>query len=862
MSELHPPGHHPHERTLSDDVKDLGALLGTVLREQAGEQAFALVEGLRQTLVERRRTGADTADVAIQLAALSSSELEVLTRAFGHYFNLVNLAEEHERIRRRRQRTGSGGDGGSQNFDAAFQLLRARGLSADDTETLVRETPLLLTFTAHPTEMRRRTVREHLDFISAALDDLGNDDTRDAVAAHIEALWATAELRERSPTVHDEVTGGLRSIAILGEALKDVDRDLRRAFERCFHRPLQATLPLGLHSWMGGDRDGNPNVTAEVTRATLRRHRSEADQGLREVLVSLFAIVSQHRRWLSTSTSTDGADDRADVVDEPFRARVEAALRSLREDATFDPLPALAALEQSLVAAGQQRTATTLLTSVRGRAQVLGRHLARLDVREHSDKLGAAVAWLFARVGVDDYATLPEPERRRLLVAELASERPMLGVGVLGSAAVPAEVATVLDPLRVLREEVGDDATPYIVSMTDDVSDLLEVLIIAREAGARVLPVPLFETLKDLAAAPRVVDELLSLPLYRRVLGEAVQEIMLGYSDSNKDAGPMAATWGLAVAQRDLSIICRRQQVRWRFFHGRGTSLGRGGGPLARAILGQPPGTIDAGLRLTEQGEALADKYGHPALARRNLEQGLYGLLVAKGAPADPAPSEFVDVMGLASAASTASYRALVQHDDFLRFFEAVTPIEEIARLKVASRPVRRAGAPTLSNLRAIPWVMSWTQNRANLPGWYGVDTALGVVVDALGLVGARRMLQTWPAFRSMMDTVSMSLAKSDPVVLQAYLELDEQHSPLGPSVLAQRARTIAAVVELYQAPLLSSEPRLLRSIELRNPYIEPIHRAQVELLRRSRCGARGPVEDRALLSTILGIAAGVRNAG
>jgi len=813
--------HLHHTRTLSDDVKDLGGLLGMVLREQAGDDAYALVEGLRQTLVERRRTGADTAEVATQLAALSSSQIEVLTRAFGLYFNLVNLAEEHERIRRRRQRTGSGGDGGSQNFDDAFQQLHAHGLSADEVETLVKETPLLLTFTAHPTEMRRRTVREHLDFISGALDDLGSDDTRDAIAAHIEALWATAELRERSPTVADEVTGGLRSMAILGEALADVDRDLRRAFQRSFKRPLQASLPLGLHSWMGGDRDGNPSVTAEVTRATLRRHRTEADQGLRAVLVSLFAIVSQHRRWLPREAHVDA--DVAGAVEEPFRARVEAAVRALREDPTFDPLQALQDLEEALVSAGQKRTAATLLTAVRGRAQVLGRHLARLDVREHSEKVGAAVAWLFARVGVADYASRSEAERRRLLQDELASDRPMLGVGVLGSDGVPPDVATVLDPLRVLREE-GSGQTPYIVSMTDDVSDLLEVLIIAREAGARVFPVPLFETLKDLAAAPRVVDEVLSLPVYRRVLGSAVQEIMLGYSDSNKDAGPMAPTFGLATAQRELSAVCRRHNVRWRFFHGRGTSLGRGGGPLARAILGQPPGTIDAGLRLTEQGEALADKYGHPALARRNLEQGLYGLLLAKGAPREEAPAAFLEVMGLAATASTVTYRELVQHPDFLRFFEAVTPIEEIARLKVASRPVRRPGAPTLSNLRAIPWVMSWTQNRANLPGWYGVDTAIDVIVQALGQDGARRMLQTWPAFRSMMDTVSMSLAKSDPVVFAAYLELDEEHSALGPALLSSRARTMGLVEDLYEAPLLAAEPRLQKSIELRNPYIEPIH--------------------------------------
>ena len=840
------------ERTLADDVRDLGALLGDVLREQAGDDAFQLVEGLRQTLVERRKAGTSTVDVAGRLGALSTEDLEIVTRAFGLYFNLVNLAEEHERIRRRRQAT----HGGKQTFDDAFSQLAERGCSADDVETIIKETPLLLTFTAHPTEMRRRTVREHLLAIGGAIEHLDDETVREQIGARIEALWGTAELRERSPTVADEVSGGLRYIAVVADALADIDRDLRRAFAARFGRPLDpaaAPLPLGLHSWMGGDRDGNPNVTADVTQETLRRHRDEADAGLRAALVALFAVVSQHRRWLTTRLGgTLGGDD-----DEPFRAQVEATVAALAEDPAFDPGPALQALTTSLRAAGQERTARVLLTQARCRAEVLGRHLARLDVREHSANVGAAVAGLFRHIGVTGYADLDEAARRRLLTDELASARPMLGVGADVDADDRDAVHLVLDPLQVLRA-AGRHKTRFIVSMTDEVSDLLEVLLLAREAGAQVLPVPLFETLKDLQAGPQIVDELLSVPAYRAVLGDEVQEIMLGYSDSNKDAGPIAATWGLYEAQLEISAVCRRHAVRWRFFHGRGTSLGRGGGPLARAILGQPPGTIDAGLRLTEQGEALADKYSDPALARRNLEQGLYGLLVAKGAPSTPAPAEFVDAMDRAAEASAQAYRALVHGPEFIPFFEAVTPIGEIARLKVASRPVRRPGAATLANLRAIPWVMSWTQNRANLPGWYGVDTAL----DVVGVPLARRMLAEWPAFRSVLDNVQMSLAKSDPIVFAAYLELDEQRSPLGAQLLQARAKTVALVEDVTEAPLLSSEPRLLKSIELRNPYIEPIHRTQVELLRRSRRGARGPVEDRALLSTILGIAAGVRNAG
>ncbi len=855
---------------LSDDVSQLGAILGDVIREQGGEAAFTLVEQLRQTLVQRRRAGADTADVADGLKALSSSDLEVLTRAFGLYFNVINLAEEHERVRVRANRTTPS----KQTLDEAMATLKAAGRSADDVEKLVAETPLLLTFTAHPTEMRRRTVREHLRAVAEgleAIDDAAGDDDRqhhwEQIGAHIEALWGTAELRERSPTVADEVSGGLHSISVLNDAVVDVDRDLKRAFFKHFGRQLNAPLPIGLHSWMGGDRDGNPMVTADVTKQTLERHRQEADAGLRADLISLFALVSQHRRLLPIDASvvdvaadgSDGSDGGDRHRDEPFRAMVERAVRRLREDPAYQPLPAITALSRALQASGQARTSSTLLSSVTTRAEVFGRRLARLDIREHSQKLGAAVTWLFEQIGVTGYAELDEDARRSLLLGELQTERPMLGGVHFGGTALPEHVALVLEPLQVLRASPeGRDGTRYIVSMTDEVSDLLEVLLLAREAGVRVLPVPLFETLKDLQAAPAIMSELLSLPVYRQVLGDDVQEIMLGYSDSNKDAGPMAAKWGLYVAQRELAAVCRRHKLRFRFFHGRGTSLGRGGGPLARAILGQPPGTIDAGLRLTEQGEALSDKYGHAALARRNLEQGLFGVLVAAGAPHDSADSEFVEAMEVAAAKSAETYRALVHHPDFLPFFEAVTPIEEIARLKVASRPVRRPGPSTLQNLRAIPWVMSWTQNRCNLPGWYGVDTAL----EAIGVDLAKAMLARWPAFRSMLDNVSMSLAKSDAVVFQAYLSLDTTHSELGPMLQQAQDRTVALIEAIYGAPLLSHEPRLKKSIELRNPYIEPIHRAQVELLRRSRAGSRGEVEDRALLSTIIGIAAGVRNAG
>ncbi|MDQ3037101.1 MAG: phosphoenolpyruvate carboxylase, partial [Myxococcota bacterium] len=488
--------------------------------------------------------------------------------------------------------------------------------------------------------------------------------------------------------------------------------------------------------------------------------------------------------------------------------------------------------------------------------------LVSLDVREHSEKTGAAVARLLERAGVfAGYATASEEARREVLRRELATRRPLLPAGELPS----PEVELVLGPLRAARDAI-ERAGPrafgrYITSMSEDVSDLLEVLLLAREVGVRVLPVPLFETRADLSRAPEVMREVLALPEYRAHLGDDVQEVMIGYSDSNKDAGFFAAHWSLYEAQRRMAEVCRAAGVRWRFFHGRGTSIGRGGGPMVRGLLGQPPGTIGAGLRITEQGEALSDKYSHPERARRNLEQSIFGLLLAASTESEALPAAWSEAMERAAEESVREYRRLVEEPAFIPFFEAVTPIGEIARLRIASRPVRRPGAATLQNLRAIPWVMSWTQNRANVPGWYGLHVALA----SLGVELGRELYAGAPFFRSMLDNAQMALAMSDAAIFRAYLTLAPSGDPLGARILAAREETIRLVVDITGAPLLAGEPAIARSIALRNPYVEPIHRLQVELLRRARAGSERDVDpqlERALLLSIHGIAAGVRNAG
>ncbi|MFC4427525.1 phosphoenolpyruvate carboxylase [Deinococcus navajonensis] len=827
---------------IRSDVNLLGRTLGQVLREQEGEAFFELVERTR-SLVREVRSGGDDRELREMLGELSGPDAGRLARAFTWYFQLVNLAEEYERVRVLSAARGVR----PQSLEQALLDLKAQGLSAEDTEALLARLDLGLTFTAHPTEMRRRTVRRHLVEVARAIPDLGDttlsEEAEARIAAHVEAMWSTPELRRLKPTVLDEVKGGLSYIPSIARALPALQRDLARAFEKVYGQRSEAQLPLSFTSWMGGDRDGNPFVTPQATHDALALHRERA----RDVLL---AAISQAYTDLS----------QAEGEEEPYRAELRALHGAVERGEAVDLLPRLNALHTRLCAEGQRRSADELLMPLLTVARVFGQHLVSLDLREHSSQTGAAVAALLKAAGVEaDYEALPEHARQELLARELRSRRPLWPAGE----ALPEALETVIGPIREVQaaaRQVGPRAFGrYIISMAESVSDVLEPLILAREVGFALLPVPLFETLDDLQRAPKVIWELLSLPEYRAVLGSGVQEIMLGYSDSNKDAGFLAANWALHEAQRSVSEVCRRAGVRWRFFHGRGTSIGRGGGPASRAILGQPAGTIDAGLRITEQGEALADKYSHPVLARRNLEQALYGVLLAAARPAVDPPGAWTDGMERAARASAAAYRALVDDPGFLPFFEAVTPIHEIARLNIASRPVRRPGAPTLGNLRAIPWVMSWTQNRANLPGWYGLREGL----TELGPDLAREMYRDWPFFRTVLDNAQMSLAKSDPLIFDEYLRLGDSAHPLAASLRAAYDATVSLVQEVVGAALMTNEPRLKESIALRNPYIDPIHRIQVELLRRSR-GKEGGLDEFEvpLLLSIQGVAAGVRNTG
>lgn len=839
--------------TINQNINALGHALGAVLREQEGEAFYALEEDVRALtkgqIVDEARLNAILSNVSVQ-------DAEGLVRAFLTYFQLVNIAEEYQRVDSSQAKQAHR----KQTLDEAFARLKERGFSAEQVEELVGKLLLGLTFTAHPTEMRRRTVRNHLERVRSNMPHLLEPEVLERVTAHIEAMWGTMELHHIRPTVSDEAKAGLYYLDVIAEVLPKLEWEFRSAFARVYGRPSKMNLPLAFFSWMGGDRDGNPYVTPEVTAETFELHAERARELLQRHVREAYTVLSQHEARVDVS---EELSTLSHAHEEPWRAALRNFYdRVVNQGEIDDLVPLLEQLEQTLEEAGQHRSANQFLRPLLSKARVFGTHLVSLDIREHSGLTGQAVAELFKNANVSDsYESLSEEEKTAILCQELQTRRPLLSREIEWS----DHLWRVLGPLRAMKKAVAKHGNKafgrYVISMSESVSDLLEVLILAREVGVRALPVPLFETLADLINAPKVMKEVLSVPEYRSILGNDLQEIMLGYSDSNKDAGFLAANWALHEAQRAVSQVCREAGVQWRFFHGRGTSIGRGGGPMARAILGQPDGTIGSGLRMTEQGEALADKYNHPSLAYRNLEQGLYALLLAASSQPTEIRADWVEAMNHAAKVSQQAYRQLIEHPDFLDFFEAVTPIREIARLNIASRPVRRPGPSTLSSLRAIPWVMSWTQNRANIPGWYGLQVGLKSIPVEL----AQEMYQTWPFFRSILDNAQNSIAKSEMKIFREYIALSDKGT-FGESIIQAFDEAKQAVEAVIGCEILENEPKLRRSIQLRNPYIEPIHRLQVELLRRLRALPAGDALDtvieRPLLLSILGISVGMRNTG
>ncbi len=900
---------------LSADVDFLATALGDVIREQEGERLYDLVErvrGLTKRLREDHGDEAAHAQLDTILAEVSTADAEKLVRAFTVYFQLVNLTEEIHRVRVNRNRSlaATVDEPRSESLAAAALALKQQGATPQQARALLARLDLRLTLTAHPTEVKRYTVRLKLERVGDALKRLHQQEVpprearrlRDVIYAEITTLWLTREVVEQRPSVVDEVKSALyyfrrTLLNVVPQLMEDLESALatylpleREGSEASQPYPREARGPqrpvVKFCSWIGGDRDGNPFVTPAVTRqayelqAAVAMDAYLADIDLMVQRLSLWEkrapLMHALREALARRVAVMGAGQRFEG--EPYRQWLELVHRSLlAEAAQAGSYPGgaqayvddLRLLETALELGHAQRAARTFVTPAVARAAAFGFALAPLDLREHSQKHEQAVDQLLRAAGVHpDYVSLAEPERVALLEGELESMRPLLRADAQPGDEAERALAF-LHELRRARQVYGEGAYgSSIVSMTEGVSDVLEALLLATEAGLPDIDVtPLFETLADLDAAPAIMRRLFASPVYRRhVERRGAQEVMIGYSDSNKDVGLVTATWALYRAQEQLAALCRESGVRLRIFHGRGTSIGRGGGPAGQAILAQPPGSLAGSMRMTEQGEALADRYRDPELAYRHLEQVLHAFILASARderPLEEVPSAYRTAMDEAAEVARATYHELINDPEFIPFFEQVTPIDELGRLNLGSRPTRRAGGRSVAGLRAIPWVFAWTQNRANVPGWYG----LGAALEATGPELAAEMYLNWPFFRTMIDLAQMSLAKADMAVFVEYLDLvDPPLRRLGTQITARHAAAVRLVEGVTGAPLLAGDPVLRRTIDLRNPYVDPISRLQVELLRRLRAlppeSPDGPELEYAVMLSLTGVSAGMRNTG
>lgn len=888
-----------HE-ALRADIRRLSTLLGATLAQHGGPELLELVERVRRVSRTAIESG-DDREITAELATLDAGTAVWLARAFSQYFQLANIAEQRHRARELHGRAP---------LHRVLQSLR--GADHAEVQAVLERVELRPVFTAHPTESSRQSVLAILRQVAVALDS-GADDDR--LGALVELLWQTDELRPGKPTVADEA----RAIAWYLEQLgRGAVPDLLGEFEREVHAagftvPPHAR-PLVLGCWVGGDRDGNPNVTPAVTREVLELYADRAlriHEGLVDELVQELSI-STRVVGVSEELRASLAHDRRVLptvherfvrlnAHEPYRLKlsyVAAKLANTRtriaEDGPHDPerdylgpntyVEDLSVIDRSLRAHLGGRIADGLLARALRTARALGLHLAELDIREHSERHHAALGAVYDTLGELDkpYAELTRAERTALLSRELDEGRPLIRRHY-GLPEGARDILATFDLLHEVQHEFGREvAQTYIVSMCQGVDDLLAVTVLAREAfmvelhhdpRSSIDLVPLFETVEELSQAGPLLDALLSVPGYRQQVRNRgdLQEVMLGYSDSNKGAGITTSQWEIHRAQRQLRDIGARHGVALRLFHGRGGSVGRGGGPAAEAVMSAPFGTVDATMKLTEQGEVISDKYSLPALAHDNLEILLAAVLEAtlshQSSRWDDATLQRWDgAMDIVSHAARTAYRDLVGRPGLPEFFSAATPVDELGQLNVGSRPSRRPGRgpATLDDLRAIPWVFGWTQTRMVVPGWFGLGSGLRAAREA-GLSGVLDEMREWAFFTNLLGNVEMTLAKTDLRIAGHYVTalVDPALHPIFDTIRAEHALTLAEVLKLTDSPsLLAHHPVLRTTLSVRNTYLEPLHHLQVELLAQRRRGATDPDLQRALLLTINGIAAGLRNTG
>ncbi len=923
------------EQPLIDDIRLLGRMLGDVIREQEGSAAFELIEQVRKLSVAFRRDADAEADKALKklLKSLSADETVRVIRAFTYFSHLANLAEDRHHIRRRivHERAGNTQEG---SIEVALSRLRWAGIAPKVIAQTLASSYVSPVLTAHPTEVQRKSILDaerDIAQLLTARDDIKTQAllyaaSKDALTprelaaneallrARVMQLWQTRLLRFSKLTVADEIENALSYYE--STFLREIPRIYADLERELGNYPVASFLRMG--QWIGGDRDGNPNVSAQTLEYALRR---QSEVALRHYLTEVHYLggeLSISARLVEVSPemqalATRSPDPSEHRVDEPYRraltgmyARLAATLKDLTGgDAARhavapqnayalaeDFLADLRVIQASLAAHhGAALVAQRLHPLIRA-VEVFGFHLATVDLRQSSDKHEEVVAELLAVARVEaNYSALDEDAKRKVLLGLLNDARPLRVMGTDYSDHARAELA-IFEAAKTMRARFGVQAIRhYIISHTETVSDLLEVLLLQKEVGlvrgtldqsavADLIVVPLFETIEDLRNAAPIMRDFYALPGVAKLLQRsgAEQDIMLGYSDSNKDGGIFTSNWELYRAEIALvelfDELANSHNITLRMFHGRGGTVGRGGGPSYQAILAQPPGTVRGQIRLTEQGEVIGSKYANPEIGRRNLETLVAATLEATLLqPTKPATKAFLQAASELSVASMGAYRALVYDTaGFTDYFFGSTPIREIAELNIGSRPASRKPSQKIEDLRAIPWGFSWGQCRLTLPGWFGFGAAVDAFVNTAGedpkarLALLQKMYRDWPFFRTLLSNMDMVLAKSDLALASRYSELVSDarlRKKIFTAIEAEWQRTADALTRITgDKTRLAGNESLQRSIRHRFPYIDPLHHLQVELVRRYRAGQSDQRVQTGIHISINGISAGLRNTG
>lgn len=890
---------------LRDEVRLLGGLLGEVIRDEGGQELYDRIEAVRQASVAwHRNAGAEDARrLEGLLGELSLDQAVGLAHGFAVFSLLANVAEDRAGKRRAREQSAAGAR--PDTPEGALERLKAAGRTPADARDLLADALISPVLTAHPSEVRRKSVIDRIAAVSDLLDACDQNELACApdvlmsgLRRQTTILWATRLVRQAGLVVQDEID---TVVSFLDRIFLHVAPAQLAEWRKRLDAPDLAPF-IRIGTWVGGDRDGNPNVDGAVLTAAFR---SQARAVLRFYLDEVNALGAELSLSGSMSAVTPeltalaeaSGDTSTHRADEPYRrvlSHIYARLAATHPVLTGQPAPRaaafpaepyagpdafradLAVLRDSLIKTHGSVFADDGLARLITAADVFGFHMATLDLRQNSDVHERVVADLLKVAGVcPDYAALGEEGRLALLAAELASGRPLFSPYADYAEETLKERAI----LQAAAEAIGrfgpQAIRTHIVSKTDAASDLLEVHLLLKDVGlyrpedpaaCPIQAAPLFETIDDLRAARPTLERLLKEPSALAVArARGVQEVMIGYSDSNKDGSYLTSTWELHEASRALLDVTDAAGLRLQLFHGRGGAVGRGGGSSFAAVLGQPQGTVQGRIRVTEQGEVIANKYGEPEVARRNLDALTCGVLLASLAP--PPDAELTKQHGPTlerlSRASMGAYRALVyETNGFVDYFRAATPIAEIADLKIGSRPASRTASPAIEDLRAIPWVFSWSQSRVMLPGWFGFGSAVqGVDLDEL-----RAMARDWPFFRTLIQNMEMVMAKADMTIARRYAALVPDQALadriLG-EILKEWERTHAAVLAITgQDALLGGQPELDRLIRLRMPYVEPLNHVQIELIRRRRAGDDDPRVREGILLALNGVAAGLRNSG